>query len=300
MGSRRARLGRYDKRLQTVAASAATERAAARPLPGSAGRREPAVARRVVLAYHAVAPWRSELAVSAAALRRQALHFARAGYQGLTVSESERRLRDGGLPRRCVVFTFDDGFRSTFAAKRVLDEFGFPGTVFIVTRFASGGRDLEWAGLHRALSGMPKRLTEPLSWDDVAQLDAAGWGIGSHTVTHPLLSTLKEPDLMYELIYSRDAIRSRIGRCDSIAYPYGVPDAAVAAAAERAGYTSGWTLTADRVREEPLMRPRVGVADRDVGLWLGFKTSAAGLWLRQTGPARLRAQVRSRRWVPQS
>ena len=76
--------------------------------------------------YHAVsASWRSPLAVSPAALRRQCTLLRSRGFTGLTFTESERRRREGRLPERCVVVTFDDGYASTLQAKGILDEAGF-------------------------------------------------------------------------------------------------------------------------------------------------------------------------------
>ncbi len=94
--------------------------------------------RPLILAYHAVSStWASPLAVSAAALDEQAAHMRRHGYEGLTFAEAERRRVEGTLPSRSVVFTFDDGYASTLRAAETLARHGYPGTVFVVTRFAS-------------------------------------------------------------------------------------------------------------------------------------------------------------------
>jgi peptidoglycan/xylan/chitin deacetylase (PgdA/CDA1 family) len=255
--------------------------------------------RRVVLGYHAVGPWHSNLVVSEDALRRQVARFAEGGFTGLTVTESERRLREGTLPPRTVVFTFDDGFRTMLRAKAILDDAGYPATAFVVTGFADGRRPLHWYGLRSALGESPASLLQPITWDEAAELAAGGWEIGSHTVTHPLLSNLPRVDLLRELEESRQAVAAQFGRCDSVAYPYGVPDATVAAAAAQLGYRSGWVLTGAHVTRGPFLRPRLGVVDADVGLRLRVQTSAAGLLMRRSPlAAAIRSARHNRPWLP--
>src|SRR5947199_10794477 len=104
-------------------------------LPGPAAESAvPAAARPLILAYHAVSStWDSPLAVSEEALEHQAAHLHRRGYRGLTMAEAERLRTGGGLPPRSVVFTFDDGYRSTLRAAEILERHGYPGTIFAVT-----------------------------------------------------------------------------------------------------------------------------------------------------------------------
>ena len=51
---------------------------------------------------------------------------------------------------------------------------------------------------------------------------AAGVEFGSHTVNHPILSTLDGETLERELVDSKQHIESRLGTsCDTFAYPNG-------------------------------------------------------------------------------
>src|SRR5256885_4041124 len=70
------------------------------------------------------------------------------------------------LPRRSVVLTFDDGYRSFLQyAYPVLKELGFTATLFVYTDYVGTGRNA-------------------LGWDDLARLTAEGFQVEGHTKTH--------------------------------------------------------------------------------------------------------------------
>jgi peptidoglycan/xylan/chitin deacetylase (PgdA/CDA1 family) len=252
--------------------------------------------RPLILAYHAVdSAWASPLAVTARSLELQAAYLAARGFVGLTLTEAERERQRGRLPARSVVFTFDDGYRSTALAAPILAHFGFPGTVFAVTGYVESQRPFAWYGVGHE---DPARLS-PMGWDELAALKDQGWEVGSHTVTHGLLTNVDDRTLADELTGSRTRIAERLGSCESIAYPYGQADRRVAVAAERAGYRAAVMLTAVVVADEALRRPRVELGSRDHGLRLRLKLSAPALAARRARPARLVRRLRgARAWMP--
>lgn len=197
------------------------------------------------------------------ALARQLRSLKHRGYEGLTVAEAERRLASGTLPRRTVVVTFDDAYASTLLAKPLLDAVGYPATVFVVTSFADSGERLCWAGIEQWVDGPYAGELQPLAWGELRALRDDGWEIGSHTVTHARLPEVDDETLERELGDSRARIVAELGACATIAYPYGLADDRVAAAAGRAGYASGLTLTSSHRRDEPLLRPRTGLYPTD-------------------------------------
>jgi peptidoglycan/xylan/chitin deacetylase (PgdA/CDA1 family) len=260
----------------------------------------PAAPRPLILAYHAVSStWDSPLAVSEAALAEHAAYLRRRGYRGLTMAEAERLRVSGGLPGRSVVFTFDDGYRSTLRAADILDRHGYAGTVFAVTSCPASAAPLSWPGIEHELQPATVDRLMPLSWDDLAALRDRGWEIGSHTVTHALLTEVDDTRLGAELADSRRAITERLGACATLAYPYGIADARVAAAALRAGYLAACTLTGAHLDDEPHRRPRLGMTSADTGLRLRAKLSPLGVALRRSGAARTVRRLRRRRdWLP--
>jgi len=221
------------------------------------------VSRPLILCYHGLSStWRSSLAIPVERLESQLSKLRRRGWTGLTFREAERRRSAGTLPEKSVVVTFDDGYASTLDARPVLDELGFPATVFVVTRFVDSGNPLTWDGIgHWAVSESASEL-RTLVWSDLVELADAGWEVGSHTVTHPRLVDVDDATLEDELVESRERIAAQLGSCDTIAYPYGLADRRVAAAAARAGYRAACTLSSFAA-DEPHLRPRIGMYPSD-------------------------------------
>jgi peptidoglycan/xylan/chitin deacetylase (PgdA/CDA1 family) len=254
----------------------------------------------LVLGYHAVSSrWQSQLAVPEAVLRNQLTLLARRGYVGLTLSEAERRRSEGMLPSRSLVVTFDDGYASTVRAVPIMAELGFPATVFVVTRFVDSGEHLRWSGIEQWLAAETRDELLPLGWPELEYLAESGWEIGSHTVSHPLLTAVDDDRLTQELRESRVAITTRLGECASLSYPYGVADERVVTEAGRCGYGLACSLTFAHVVDEPLCRPRIGLSGADRGLRLALQLSSLGRRGRRSSGARLARALHGRRtWLP--
>jgi len=228
----------------------------------------------LILCYHAVSStWPSVLAVPPAVLADQLTFLSRRGYVGLTFADAERRRMEGTLPRRSVVVTFDDGYHSTLTAVPILAGLRYPATVFVVTAFVDSGRALSWPGVADWLDGPHNDDLRPLGWDDLLRLSEQGWEVGSHTATHPELTRVGDDVLAEELGGSRAALSRRLGRCETVAYPYGLADERVAAAAAAAGYDGACTLTRAHRVDDRYRRARVGLYAHDRGLRLRAKAS---------------------------
>jgi peptidoglycan/xylan/chitin deacetylase (PgdA/CDA1 family) len=84
-----------------------------------------------------------------------------------------------------------------------------------------------------------------ICWSELRKMVQRGWGIGSHTRSHPVLAQLKSADLDAELRDSKDDIRRELGLAEiPFAYPYGGEDhigALSPKAVRRAGYTCALT-----------------------------------------------------------
>jgi len=132
---------------------------------------------------------------------------------------------------------------------------------------------------------------EPVaSWEQLAELAAAGVRIGSHTRHHRRLTTLAGEERDDELAGSLADLRARLPEgIDLLAYPNGDHDDAVCAAAQVAGYAAAYTTEkgrneagTDRYR---LRRISVHGADGALAvLWKAWTGQGLPLfWLRLRG-----------------
>ena len=216
----------------------------------------------LVLAYHAVSDsWQSSLAVRRDDLARQLETLLERGYEPMTAGAA----LDGRRRDRVMAVTFDDACLSVFtAALPIMDGLGVPGTVFAPTAYIGTGRPMSWPGIERWSGGPHEHELLPMSWEQLGELQSAGWEIGSHTVSHPRLTAVADDRLHGELEDSRTALEQALGGpCESLAYPYGDHDDRVVAAAGRAGYRFAFTLPERLAPAEPLRWPRIGVYGGD-------------------------------------
>jgi peptidoglycan/xylan/chitin deacetylase (PgdA/CDA1 family) len=137
--------------------------------------------------------------------------------------------------------TFDDGNRSDRTiALPCLQARGIPADVFVLT-----GR-----------IGTPGALDE----GDIAALDAAGIGIGSHGIDHRDWSALDPAALEREVAGSKAALEALLGRpVTAAAVPFGRYDAGVLRALRRAGYGAVWTSDGGPADEGAFLRPRTSI-----------------------------------------
>jgi peptidoglycan/xylan/chitin deacetylase (PgdA/CDA1 family) len=240
----------------------------------------------LVLCYHAVSPtWPAALSVKPDAFERQVSALVREGWVSATFTEVVKM----APTRRTLVLTFDDAFASvkTYALP-ILGDLGVKATVFSPTQYVSTQAKLAWPGLTHWEHTSYARELAPMTWDDLGELAELGWEIGSHSQTHPMLTSLDDEALARELRGSREECAQRLGRpVTSIAYPYGEVDDRVAASARAAGYEAGAALTWPSAQLNPYQYPRIGVYHKDS--WPRFRFKV-GRWSRSPYGSKLIAR----------
>lgn len=124
------------------------------------------------------------------------------GFQSISYDELAAWLWDGGaLPARPIMFDFDHPMKSMrHEVYPVLARYGYTANLFINTGLLD-------AMYQEGVPGFAKR--ELLLWEEAAELAAAGWQIGAHTVTHPNLSELSRADP------TGADLRAELARCDA-------------------------------------------------------------------------------------
>jgi len=235
-----------------------------------------------VLCYHAVSPrFPAALSVTPDRFRAQLRRLADRGFVGATFAAAARGEAPG---RRIVAVTFDDAYRSVLALGRpILDELGWPATVFAPTDHVGSERPMRWPGIEQWHGGPHEDELVPMSWDELRELAGAGWEIGSHTCSHPRLTEVSDEQLADELERSRAIVADRVGRpCDTLAYPYGDVDERVEAAAGRAGYALAATLPKRLARPRSTAWPRVGIYHGDDARRFALKVSPIVRRIRST------------------
>lgn len=102
-------------------------------------------------------------------------------------------------------------------------------------------------------------LHSPLTWDQLRQMDERLITIGSHTGTHPILTTLPDAQLREEIAGSKRALEQNLGRSvDLFCYPNGASNPAVVKLV-REHYRAAVNTREDFVRPEtdPFQLPRI-------------------------------------------
>ncbi|MZQ82494.1 polysaccharide deacetylase family protein [Paenibacillus sp. 5J-6] len=128
------------------------------------------------------------------------------GYTPLSL-ETFFRLLEGNTsekaPEKPVLLTFDDGYLDNYEkAMPILAKYGFPATLFV-----SPG------------------MTEQdgyLNWEQIKKMQARGWDIQPHGMSHPHLPKLTAEEQAYEIVEARKLIEEHLGtKADVFCYPYG-------------------------------------------------------------------------------
>jgi peptidoglycan/xylan/chitin deacetylase (PgdA/CDA1 family) len=146
-------------------------------------------------------------------------------YTVLPLDDIVARLQSGTpLPDRTVGITIDDAYLSVYdEAFPRLQAYGFTATVFVATQ-----------PVDRGLRGY-------MSWDQLRELQAAGFGIGSQTRTHPHMHRLSADKNREELDVSNSRFIVELGmRPDLFAYPYGEYSLSVIDAVKDAGFIAAF------------------------------------------------------------
>jgi peptidoglycan/xylan/chitin deacetylase (PgdA/CDA1 family) len=125
------------------------------------------------------------------------------GYKTISIELLARAINQGTeLPPQPIILTFDDGSETTYTtALPIMQRYGFTGVSYIVYNYVG--------------------LTHYMTADQIRALHAAGWDIGSHSLSHRDL-TMHPERQESEIVQSRQRLESLLGGpVLSFAYPFG-------------------------------------------------------------------------------
>lgn len=197
-----------------------------------------------VLGYHDFSETlpETEMRINTSKFRKQLEIIQQLGIKVISLDEFIAwKKGDISLPEKCVMLTFDDGWRSVYTdAFPILKEFGHPFILYLYKNYVDGGG---------------KALTTPM----IREMLDNGATLGSHSVSHPLPSMVKRirdkgPEtfdayLRLELGKSKEFLQNKFRiPVTTYAYPGGFFTEEMLMLAPEIGYTHLFTVQPAKVR----------------------------------------------------
>ena len=174
--------------------------------------------------------------------------------------------------------TFDDAFETVLDnALPELQKRQIPATIFVTTQVL--GQPATWWP-----ESAPEAHHTIMSAEQLTGLPVDLISIGSHTLTHPMLTSLSEPEARRELSVSKIELGKLLGRPISLfSFPYSDYNEKLLYWCRDAGYThvfAGQTVPTDAVCNAQLvLRGRISVEPTDWTLEFCLKALGAYAWL---------------------
>ena len=186
-----------------------------------------------VLVYHNLAAQdKCRLTLAARSFDAQIRQLHAEGFQALRLADflaftTGRRQ----LPRKSVLLTFDDGYKSFVQyARPILKDYGYGATLFVYSDFLGGG--------------------SALSWQDLRALTEQGFDVQAHSKSHGNLRRAEgESEAAYakrieaELAFPHTLFTKHLGRPSTVlAYPFGEMDDELLPYVAKFGYSAAFTV----------------------------------------------------------
>ncbi|RJR18563.1 MAG: polysaccharide deacetylase family protein [Desulfobacteraceae bacterium] len=217
-----------------------------------------------VLCYHDFAKTcKSSLCVPEQIFEEQIKYLKDNHYRVITLGELLGFIEyRHSIPKRSVVITIDDGYRSTYdIVYPILKKYGFRATLFIYTAFVGASRGA-------------------VTWDQLREMRNYGFEIGSHTISHIDLTkklndetdTSFSARIMKELKGSKDLLDSRLEQDTAlIAFPYGKFNQTVLDLTSKAGYRVALSVKrgGNPLFADPMQLRRTQILKADMDAFVG-------------------------------
>ena len=168
--------------------------------------------------------------------------------------------------KRPIMITFDDG-NNDFVnhAQQVLEQYGYKSVLYIYPTYIMA------------------RKERSLTWSQIQSIRKAGHAIESHTMWHPMLSTMTDAEQRAQFADSRRILNEKAGAdVKHLAYPFGIYTSSSLKLLRELGYQSAGTTFhgANQIGENPYLLRRFLIVKGDGEKAFGQKTLARSLPLR--------------------
>jgi peptidoglycan/xylan/chitin deacetylase (PgdA/CDA1 family) len=161
-------------------------------------------------------------------------YLSKNGYHGVSMSDIYNSWEKGEkLPSKPIAITFDDGYEDNYTnAYPILKKYHFKATIFVVANTVGGIN----------LFDVMQPINKMLNWAQIKELSSNGIEIGSHTLNHPHLASIKLERVKEELELSKKDLEDKIKKpVEILCYPYGSFNSEVENIASSAGYKMALT-----------------------------------------------------------
>lgn len=180
--------------------------------------------------YHSVRPYmkgeskyQDQYDVTPELLEEELIYLRDNGYTAVDYRDltSHWGSSTAAFPKKPVILSFDDGWKNQYVyAYPLLKKYHMKAVFFVFTN-PIDHKNKHW-----------------MSWSEVKELDAAGFEIGGHSRTHPVLTKIKDDAMLdHEIRDAKQVTEKELGHpIVSFAYPFGMENDQVLSAVTRAGY----------------------------------------------------------------
>ncbi|MDD3531536.1 MAG: polysaccharide deacetylase family protein [Candidatus Pacebacteria bacterium] len=153
----------------------------------------------------------------------QMQYLSDAGYHVVSFGDLENHYRsEAALPDKPIIISFDDGWSNQFHyAFPLLKKHRYTAAFFVFTNPIGSNKNF-------------------ITWDELREMRDAGMTIGSHSRSHPYLTTLSDPTKLWnEIAGSKERLEKELGvPVTEFAYPFGQYNPSIVAMVEKSGYKS--------------------------------------------------------------
>ena len=192
--------------------------------------------------------------ISPERFERLIIQYKAKGYDFISVSELEGRIDNRRATSKFVAITFDDGYLDNYQnALPILEKYNIPFCIFITKDYIEHG--------YPPYTMLNKRLIQELSQHTLCT-------IGSHTITHPMLSKLTEQQQFDEINGCKQWLENLLNKkIDIFAFPFGCYNKTTLLILQKAGITvsfAGWGGPIRKNAEYNLLKiPRIIITEND-------------------------------------
>lgn len=145
------------------------------------------------------------------------LAFLKKKYHVISLNQLLKEMaEDRIIQHKSVVITFDDGYKDNYTnAFRLLRRYGLPACFFVTTSFIGTSNKFPWDEDNRC-------SFENMTWEDLRDLFAQGYEIGSHAINHIDLGKCTYDEACLEINGSKRELENQLNvKVDHFSFPFG-------------------------------------------------------------------------------